>query len=166
MKLGVIVGRFQVPELHEGHKYLIKQVQEENDEMLIIIGHSWKKDERNLLDPMLVMQSIMSVGSCLLGFVEDVQNNAFWVKTLDEKIDSFILHDNVQVTVYGSRDSFVNIYEKYGGKYESKITEELPEFSGTKEREELLKTYRNSYDYRLGYMKGVQDMLTQLKEEK
>ena len=35
--LGVIIGRFQVDELHEGHIDLIQEVEQTNDKLLIII---------------------------------------------------------------------------------------------------------------------------------
>lgn len=38
MKLGILIGRFQVPEPHEGHRFLVRQIQRECDEVLILFG--------------------------------------------------------------------------------------------------------------------------------
>lgn len=38
MKLGVLIGRFQVPEMHEGHRFIVKRMQEQCDEVLILFG--------------------------------------------------------------------------------------------------------------------------------
>jgi nicotinamide mononucleotide adenylyltransferase len=35
-KLGVIIGRFQVPELHDGHKKLIDLVKKKSDKVFIL----------------------------------------------------------------------------------------------------------------------------------
>lgn len=38
MKVGVLVGRFQVPSPHEGHRFLLKRLQEEFDKLIVLIG--------------------------------------------------------------------------------------------------------------------------------
>ena len=38
ISLGVIVGRFQVPELHEGHHKLIAHVLSQHPQILILLG--------------------------------------------------------------------------------------------------------------------------------
>lgn len=40
MKIGVLIGRFQVPEPHEGHRFLLKRVSEMCDQLLILVGSS------------------------------------------------------------------------------------------------------------------------------
>ena len=53
-KIGVIVGRFQVPDLHAGHRSLIEFVREYSDEVLVVLGsthalsgrHPFTKKER------------------------------------------------------------------------------------------------------------------------
>jgi len=37
---GVIIGRFQVHELHQGHKFLIKRVMENHKRVIIFLGIS------------------------------------------------------------------------------------------------------------------------------
>lgn len=38
MKLGVLIGRFQVPEMHEGHRFLVREMLEQCDEVLVLFG--------------------------------------------------------------------------------------------------------------------------------
>ncbi len=40
MKIGILIGRFQVPEPHEGHRFLIKRILERVDELVILVGSS------------------------------------------------------------------------------------------------------------------------------
>ena len=37
-KLGVVIGRFQVPELHAGHRHILDTTRDENDDLLILLG--------------------------------------------------------------------------------------------------------------------------------
>ncbi len=47
IKVGVIVGRFQLPKLHEGYKKLINEVLRISDKTLILIGQSPVKFSEN-----------------------------------------------------------------------------------------------------------------------
>lgn len=38
MKLGILIGRFQVPEMHEGHRFLVREMLEQCDQVLILFG--------------------------------------------------------------------------------------------------------------------------------
>lgn len=38
MKLGVLIGRFQVPEMHEGHRFIVRQMLEQCDQVLVLFG--------------------------------------------------------------------------------------------------------------------------------
>lgn len=38
MKLGILIGRFQVPEMHEGHRFLVREIQSQCDKVLILFG--------------------------------------------------------------------------------------------------------------------------------
>ena len=40
MKLGVLIGRFQVPEMHEGHRFLVREMLEQCDQVLVLFGSS------------------------------------------------------------------------------------------------------------------------------
>lgn len=37
-KLGVLIGRFQVPQMHEGHRFIVRRMLEQCDEVLILFG--------------------------------------------------------------------------------------------------------------------------------
>ena len=37
-KLGVLIGRFQVPQMHEGHRFIVRQMMEQCDQVLVLFG--------------------------------------------------------------------------------------------------------------------------------
>lgn len=41
-KIGVLIGRFQVPEPHEGHMFLMKRILEVSDELIVLVGSANK----------------------------------------------------------------------------------------------------------------------------
>jgi bifunctional NMN adenylyltransferase/nudix hydrolase len=133
MKTGVIVGRFQIPYLHEGHKKLIDTAIAENDLVFILIGHKVgdQLDERNPYTfgerHKMIAETYPKV---LIGNLEDCPNDdEAWSRKLDR-----ILDDVLNPTLYGSRDSF---YKHYKGIVKYREIEEVPDVSATKIREQL-----------------------------
>ena len=50
MKIGIFVGRFQTPELHNGYKYVLSELQINYTHYGLIIGSSQSPNARNQLD--------------------------------------------------------------------------------------------------------------------
>lgn len=48
MKLGVVIGRFQVPELTPGHKNVLKEAIRNSDQVLVLVGTSRVITKKNL----------------------------------------------------------------------------------------------------------------------
>lgn len=154
MKIGVIVGRFQVPEYHEGHLHLFKTVLNENDKMLLILGYEQREGlnrERNpytLNERYHKAQNTFPNGNVWLNIIRDADSNEAWSEYLDEMLDSYNrtpiysedgnvieLTEPHEITLYGSRDSF---YQNYTTKkYPFKHVDEIPGVSGTAVREAL-----------------------------
>lgn len=140
MKLGIVCGRFQVPELHEGHKKLIDQAIEENDEVLIITCHSTIGDlERN---PYSLMQRwnmiLKAYPKAIQNYVYDEYSDIEWSEKLDALIqriiNSRLNESEVEVTLYHGRDSFKDYYS---GTYTTKEIKSVPGVSGTQIRNKL-----------------------------
>lgn len=155
--VGVIVGRFQVPTLHEAHKDLIRTVCSRHNRVLIILGVSAIKasTRKNALDfdtrrKMIEWEFKSEVASDKLSvyYIKNCKENETWAHKLDTIIDENITIGST-VTLYGSRDSFIKSYSPHG-KYECE--ELIPEVmvSGTEIRHAITRTTKNSPEFRAG----------------
>lgn len=151
-QLGVVIGRFQVSELHSGHLKLIKKVFNDSDRVVIFIGV--RDGEYSNKDPMS-----FEVRKCMLeeefkdkeGLMdilklEDRREDDTWSK----EIDAILLkkYDKYEITLYGSRDSFIPYYS---GKFKTKeIRQEPGVLSGTEMRKEISENPIKSIDFRKG----------------
>lgn len=158
--LGVIVGRFQVPELHEAHLALIKYAVANFDDVLILIGKAPTPSKSNPLPSNYVKNMILnSIGECgaTIGTVEDRPTNEEWSIALDERImDLFPNHDP---TLLGGRDSFI---PRYTGI--NKTRQLGPEWfgvagasSGTEVRKRINSRDYESKAFYAGYIAAVRD---------
>lgn len=187
-KIGVIVGRFQVPELTDGHKYLFVKACNIFSKVIIILGDTktypdgfkrmdshdpysfeirksmileWAKDYTMLSDKLYGIYKI-----------EDIGNLELWNEKLDQMLE--FLGENNYVMV-GSRDSFA---QNYNGKYSTYIIDSEEEFkniSGTEERKNLYDFYKNlissggeiSSDFRKGMLWALMELesLKSLKDD-
>ena len=109
--VGVIVGRFQAPFLHEGHREILDQVTKTHPRVLIFLGLSpLKCSVNNPLDFASRKAMIEATyPNVELLYIEDVGNNELWSKNLDRQISKAV-GPNLKVVLYGSRDSFINGY--------------------------------------------------------
>ena len=131
MKLGVIIGRFQTPYLHEGHCHLIDTAIANSDKVLIILGCTVIRDKRNpytFSDRELMISEMYP--DVIISFIFDDPDNMTWSKDLDDIIAREEIKD---VTLFGSRDSFVNCY--LTGIHAYQHVTEIPGVSATKIRE-------------------------------
>lgn len=156
MKLAVIVGRFQVAELTDGHKELINKAIE-YERALIVVGMRNPDLIRNPLPPRCVMDSIENYISNLgrldadkvyIRTFPDHKSDNIWSVNLDLLISSH-LYGEIEPVLIGGRDSFL---EKYTGRFKGKILLiEGPDCpSGTEAREESASTTSASKDFRHG----------------
>ena len=112
MNLGVVVGRFQSPYLHSGHKALLKHVLDKHEYVLVLVGNS------PLLSTKKNPLTINQVGEMLFEYsprfivrsLDDKKGDEEWSSLVDKKIgvDGSI--------IYGGRDSFIPYYS---GKYKT-----------------------------------------------
>lgn len=145
---GVIIGRFQVAELHEGHRELIDKVLSRHRKVVILLGISPLTNSiNNPLDFESRKQMICSVyPSVTVLYVRDVNNDEVWSKTVDSIIRD-VLSPTQTALLYGSRDSFI---KHYSGCYD---TYELPTqhvLSGTELRQIIGREAKDSHDFRAG----------------
>lgn len=149
--IGVIVGRFQVHELHEGHKELINYVVNRHNKVIVFLGTSnCFGTSSNPLDiPSRQLMFSESFPNVFTSYIVDQRYNKDWSDILDQKINE-LKTPAQSVVLYGSRDSFIPHYE---GKYPT--IELVPEkdqknWSGTEIREKIKSTVEPSKDFRAG----------------
>lgn len=146
--VGVIVGRFQVHELHPGHHDLINYVCSRHKKIIIFLGVSpLLTTQNNPLDfatRQKMLQSSIAAEVIILP-IKDTPSDIDWSENLDEKIRE--IYQLGSVTLYGGRDSFVSHYH---GKFQTEEIGEEIYISGTGIREHLRKTVGNSKDFRAG----------------
>jgi bifunctional NMN adenylyltransferase/nudix hydrolase len=130
--VGVIVGRFQTPYLHAGHRNIIERVREANDQVFVILGYTGGlATEHDPLDYVTRRAMIQAAYPDLeIGQLRDVGNDGLWSEDLDALIASRFM--GYSVTLYGSRDSFV---PHYSGKFPAVVVQSPPSPSGTNLRD-------------------------------
>lgn len=128
MRVGIIIGRFQAPYLHEGHIALIAEALAKEEKVVVLLGCTNNKDERNPYD-------IKHRVNIIQDKFKDVEVHPLWDHPSDEvwskRVDLLSHCYGTTPTLYHSRDSFVSHYKGSIPTYE---VQELPDISGTKLR--------------------------------
>jgi len=144
IKVGVIVGRFQTPFLHDGHLSLIKRVLDRCDKVIIVFGTTADlgTDEKNPFSyefrkELLKYQLQNYSDKIIYNYILDCDDDSYWNTKLGMIVQNKIvaLKEPI-VTMYGSRDSFLKTYEGPFLKEELEVTCEM---SATEIRQKYLK---------------------------
>jgi len=108
--VGVVIGRFQVPALHAGHKKLLDQVFARHKRVLVLLGLPvWKGSKKYPLDYPTVKAMISEAyPTAIVEYVMNCQTNEEWSNNVDQTIRDLFPLENV--TLYGGRDGFVRFY--------------------------------------------------------
>lgn len=148
---GVIVGRFQVNDLHDGHMELFRQVRARHDGVIVFVGqHPAGLSLNHPLDfPVRKAMIQAKFPDFIVLPLMDTRSDEDWSAKLDEFINQAI-GGMSKVTLYGGRDSFVPHYK---GKYkpvELALPIETQSVSGTDIRREFANKVIESSDFRAG----------------
>lgn len=137
LALGVVVVRVQVPELHDGHRYLLDAVTGIHEHVLVVIGDSETRltpDDPLTFD--MRKQMILSAYPKVMIYpLADQPSDYVWSEHLDALIEFHGINLSAPAVLYGGRDSFL---KHYHGKNR---TFELPPahpMSGTDERAKVV----------------------------
>lgn len=110
---GVIVGRFQTPELHAGHRCLIDEVRRRHAKVLMLIGVTPANPTlRNPLDyetRKLMLEAVYGKAQITFAPIRDCKEDSVWYKQLETMIAE--LTGGESLCLYGSRDSFLDQYK-------------------------------------------------------
>lgn len=153
--VGVLVGRFQVDELHEGHIKLLDTIVQNHSKTIIFLGNSpCKCTVRNPLDfearKLMITEAYPEV---IVMYIQDMYSDKAWSMRLDSQI-SDLVGINSKVRLYGSRDSFIKYYTPYG-KYECEELEQISFASGTDRRRVISQKVKGSKEFRYGVIWAV-----------
>lgn len=139
MNIGVIVAKFQVPYLHEGHRAVLLHAVRENDRLLVVLGDSAALNTREKPLPFVVRSHMVEQFARETGAAIDIRvimdhpSNQVWSEHLDAIIQCSVDARDL-VRIYGGRDSFL---PKYSGVYPKHEVEEIPHTSGTQLRRQI-----------------------------
>lgn len=158
-EVGVIVGRFQVPELHDAHVDLIQSVIDRHPKVVIFLGLSpCKTTYNNPLDfearKQLILDKFPQVNVL---YIKDERDDEVWSRKLDSQIED-ILGANQKAVLYGSRDSFIPYYTTK--RYETIELEPDRFVSGTEIRKLVSQKVKSTPDFRAGVIWGVNNQFS------
>ena len=151
---GVIIGRFQTPELHSEHIKLIQYVLDRHEKVILFLGVSPtlanKKHPMDFITRKYMIEEQFGISKLTIMPLSDNKSNEIWSKQLDSKIKEVFPLGSV--TIYGSRDSFIPYYSGI-----NKTLELEPEvfISATDVRELASKKVIGSSEFRAGIIYSV-----------
>ncbi len=171
--VGVVIGRFQIDELHEGHKYLIKSAMEKHPQVIIMVGvNPISRTRRNPLsfqERWSVLQTYLSSASVahkadvIIVPVYDMDSNQEWSRQVDNIIRMML--PGFKATIYCSNDE---LPKAYSGQHS--ITELEPWFinannpiSATCRRKEISLTSDDDVYFRRGIINAIENQLSYVK---
>lgn len=143
--IGVVLGRFQLPRLHAGHKTLVRKVQELHEQVIIVIAETpisfnrknplTGKLRKALLEAEYKEQ--VSKGTIQVVVLKNNESDEIWSVNFDQLLND-TAPDAGGFVIYGARD---NSLKHYSGRYFTKqIDLELPT-SATKVREKVAQVF-------------------------
>jgi bifunctional NMN adenylyltransferase/nudix hydrolase len=143
-----IVGRFQVPCLHEAHLHLLVEVLKNHKRVLVLIGVSrilgTRNDPLDFITRKIMIEKAFPEVTCLP--IADIPgNDEVWSQNLDDIIH--LISPIGQITLYGGRDSFVRHYH---GKHRTVELDALSWVTGTEIRETVGRTPLTTEEARKG----------------
>lgn len=146
--VGVIVGRFHVHELHEGHKQVIDHVVKSHDKVILFLGLAHLRNTlKNPLDLRARRQMFAEAYPKIdVHYIDDCHCDKLWSANLDREVRKHT-SPNQKVLLYGSRDSFL---AHYSGKIETCELEAETFISATEVRRKVCNGYFPNKDYRAG----------------
>ena len=149
--IGVIIGRFQIHELHVAHKRLIEHVIERHDKVIVFLGVTeainTRKNPLDFLSRKVMIEELYGHRISAVIPLYDKRSDEVWVKQVDAKVREICPIGSV--VLYGSRDSFIPYYTPYG-KFDTCELEPEEFVSATEVREDIKNKVLRSTEFRAG----------------
>ena len=146
--VGVIIGRFQIDEIHKGHKELINLVISKHDRVVIFLGLSAARcTSNNPLDftarKRMLAREFPDVD---ILYIKDTWSDELWSINLDTMIED-ILGPNQSACLYGGRDSFIKYYS---GNNTCIELQQKSFVSGTERRKQIANKSKGTPEWNAG----------------
>lgn len=147
-RIGIVVGRFQVKKLHEGHMMLLRHAHKESDVLLILLGTSRCEPNRREPEDFKTRQLQMNAAypEAVVLPIFDQASDEVWSNQLTNLVYS-LYPDLTKATIYGGRDSCL---DHYTGPFSRELVSDLSIGSGTLERERDARFPLATEDFRHG----------------
>lgn len=160
---GVLVARCQVHKLHEGHLALFNEVRTRHNRVILFLGV--KPIGATYNNPLDFETRKAMVQAEFPDFnvlpLPDLKTDEAWSAVLDNRIRE--LADYGDVTLYGSRDSFVPHYTGSFKPVELTLPYAVRKANGTEIRAGLTNTVIQSADFRAGVIHAITNLRPQCK---
>lgn len=146
-EIGVMVGRFQLDRLHEGHIALIDQVTKRHKKTVLFLGVAMgQHKEEQALDYATREKMIKGMYPHVIVMpLVDMANDYKWSEQVDKKIREAFPHGKAML--YGGRDSFIPHYK---GKWPTHEISNAINETATDRRSQISQEVRDSEDFRAG----------------
>jgi len=158
-QIGVVIGRFQVDEIHAGHIELLRYVERQHPSVLILLGcKNAPQDRQNPLEfaPRAQMMHAVCPTAVVLP-IWDCESDEEWSTNVDLLIQR--VFPTRSAMLYGGRNSFI---EHYTGKFSTANLDFYQTNSGTSIRERIASFPENSSSFRAGIIYGLTNLQPRL----
>lgn len=153
-QIGVIIGRFQIHELHDAHQELIDEVLNRHKKVLVFLGVSpalgTMKNPLDFATRRKMLEEHYGDRITVILPIHDKKSDFLWSKEVDNRIRE--VFPTGSVVLYGSRDSFIPHYK---GKFATCELEPSSFVSATQVRQEVSEEIVKSKEFRAGVIYGI-----------
>lgn len=161
-EVGIVIGRFQVPELHDEHKKLIQRVLDSHPRVFLFLGLSPCKCTYNNPLDFATRKSMIEAAfpNVEVFYIEDMACDEAWSEELDKQIRRH-LGPSQKAVLYGGRDSFI---PHYLGKHPT--VELIPDaiISGKEIRKNIGIKSKNDPAFRAGVIWAMENQFPSVKQ--
>lgn len=153
-EIGVIIGRFQVAELHDAHVELIETVLSKHDKVIVLLGTTTaintRKNPLDFITRKLMMEEAFPDKFSAILPLPDQRSDYVWSNQIHKKVRE--IFPSGDVTLYGSRDSFIPYYH---GTFNTCEFEPKSYVSATMTRGDVSRKALKSREFRSGVIYSV-----------